>query len=132
MVLEAYPRQLFFLKEILNPVVDSIGLRAYSQKSNIYPISVHAAKMELLAKTFQCQIGTLPFTYLGLPMGLTKPKIDALLPMIQKIERRMSSTSQFLSQAGRLQMVNSFFSSLRTYIMCNLRLPKTTVKQIDR
>lgn len=132
MVLEACPRQLFFLKEILNSVVDSIGLRAYSQKSNIYPISVHPAKMELLAKTFQCQIGTLPFTYLGLPMGLTKPEIDALLPMIQKIERRMSSTSQFLSQAGRLQMVNSFFSSLRTYIMCTLRLPKTIVKQIDR
>lgn len=88
--------------------------------------------MSLLANTFQCQIRTLPFTYLGLTMGLRKPKLDAFLPLIQKIERRLSSTSHFLSQAGRLQMVSVVFSSLPTYYMCTLKLPQTVIRQIDK
>jgi hypothetical protein len=79
---------------------------------NIYCINVPEAKMEILANTFQCKIRSYPFPYLGLPMGLTKPKLESLLPLVQKIERRLSSTSQFLLLAGRLQMVNTLFSSL--------------------
>jgi hypothetical protein len=101
-------------------------------KSNIYPINVLEQKMTVLANTFHCKVGSLPFTYLGLPLGLKKPKLEAFLPLIQKIERRLASTSIFVSQAGRLQMVNAVFSSLPTYYMCTLKLPKTVIKQIDK
>jgi hypothetical protein len=98
----------------------------------MYLINVIEQQMLLLANTFQCQIGTLPFTNLGLPMGLCKPKLDAFLPLIQKIGIRLPSTSNFLSQAGLLQMVNAVFSSLPTYYMCTLKLPQAVIKQIDR
>jgi hypothetical protein len=52
--------------------------------------------MDILAKTFNCKIGTYPFTYLGLLMGFTKPRIDSFLPLIQKIEKRLSTTALFL------------------------------------
>jgi hypothetical protein len=29
-----------------------------------------------------------PFTYLGLPMGTTKPKVEHFSPLVSKIERR--------------------------------------------
>lgn len=99
--------------------VHSTRLKVNYHKSNIYPINVPEAKMEILANTFQCKIRSYPFTYLGLPMGLTKPKLESFLPLVQKIERRLSSTSQFLSLAGRLQMVNTLFSSL-SIIICAL------------
>jgi hypothetical protein len=70
--------------------------------------------------------------YLGLPLGLKKPNLGAILPLVQKIERRLASSSVFLSQVGRLQMVNAVFSSLPTYFMCTLKLPKTVIKQIDK
>jgi hypothetical protein len=35
-------------------------------------------------------------------MGLTKPQAKDYAPLICRIERRMSSTSQFLSLVGRL------------------------------
>jgi hypothetical protein len=54
------------------------------------------------AKTFHYRIDT----YLGLPLGLMKPKLEAFLPLVHKIERGISSMSLFLSQAGRLEMVN--------------------------
>jgi hypothetical protein len=40
--------------------------------------------MEILANTFGCQIGSYPFTYLGLPLGPNKPKADDMLPLVQK------------------------------------------------
>jgi hypothetical protein len=44
----------------------------------------------------------------------------------------MSATSQFLSYAGRLQLVNSVISSLPTYYMCSLKLPLTVIEIIDK
>jgi hypothetical protein len=74
MAMEACPTQLFFLRALLNSFIEYIGLRVNYQKSNMYPINVPEEKMEILANTFQCQVGTLPFTYLGMPMGLLNRK----------------------------------------------------------
>jgi hypothetical protein len=82
---------------MLNSFVDSTGLHVNYHKSNIYPINVSDQKLAILANTFHRKVGTMPFTYLGLPLGLKKPNLGAFLPLIQKIERRLTSTSIFLS-----------------------------------
>lgn len=43
--------------------------------------------MDSLAVTFGCQKGSIPFTYLGLPLGATKPNIQEFVPLIQKMEK---------------------------------------------
>jgi hypothetical protein len=65
-------------------------------------------------------------------MGLTKPQVIDYAPLICRIERRLSASSQFLSYAGRLQLVNFVLSSLPTYYMCSLKLPITVVDVIDK
>ena len=132
LVLEASQRQLFVLKALLNSFADSTGLKVNYNKSFIYPINVSPEKMSILANTFNCQQGTFPFTYLGLPLGLTKPTIDDFLPLVHRIERRLIATSLFLTQAGKLEMVNSVLSALPTFYMCTLKLPPTVIKQIDK
>jgi hypothetical protein len=77
-------------------------------------------------------MGAFPFTYLGLPLRITKPRLDDFLPMVHKVEKRLTCTSLFLSQAGKLEMVNSVLSALPTYYMCTLKLPPTVIKQIDK
>jgi len=42
----------------------------------LVPNNLSEAKTAHLAATFGCSVGTFPFTYLGLPLGLTKPRID--------------------------------------------------------
>jgi len=64
------------------------------------PINLSNEKLSHLARTFGCQIGSFPFTYLGLPMGLTRPKVDDFRPLISKCERRLNYISPFLGQAG--------------------------------
>jgi hypothetical protein len=73
----------------------------------------------------------MPFTYLGVPLGLSKPRIRHFLSLIQRIERRLSCTSALLSQAGRLELVNSVLSALLTFLLCALKIPAATVKKID-
>jgi hypothetical protein len=68
---------------------------------------------------------------LGLPVGVTKPKIEHFLPLIHRIERRLTCTSLVLSQAGKLELVNFVFSALPTFYMCIMKIPTTVVKQID-
>jgi hypothetical protein len=77
-------------------------------------------------------VGSFPFTYLGLPMGLTKPQVKDYAPLVCRIERRLSASSQMLSYAGRLQLVNSVLSSLPTYYMCSLALSVAVVDIIDK
>jgi hypothetical protein len=129
--MEACPRQLFFLRAVLNSFATSTGLKVNYNKSSMYPINVCSAKMEILAKTLNCQMGSMPFTYLSVPLGLSKPKICHFLPLIHRIEKRLSCTSALLSQAGRLELVNSVFSALPTFLMCTLKIPVATVKKID-
>jgi hypothetical protein len=88
--LEACPRQLLVLKSLLNTFADSTGLRANYQKSYIYPLNVDSLKMEIFVRTLDCQIGSYPFTYLGLPMGSSKPKLEDFLPLVQRIEKEAS------------------------------------------
>jgi hypothetical protein len=96
------------------------------------PINISEDRIIHLAATFGCSIGSLPFTYLGLPLGLTKPRVDDFLPLINRCEKRLISTSLFLSQAGKLQMVNSVFSSLSTFFMSTFLLHSSVREQVDK
>jgi hypothetical protein len=51
---------------------------------------------------------------------------------MNKVERRLRTTSNFLSHAGRLELVNSVLSSLLIYAMCSLQLPVAVLDYIDR
>jgi hypothetical protein len=116
----------------LNTFAQSTGLRVNDHKSNIYPINVDIDNMKILANTFGCQIGCFPFTYLGLPMELTKPKVEDLLSLIQRIERRIISTSHFLTLARRVEIVNFDLSTLPTFYIRKIKLPLTMIKLIDK
>lgn len=104
---------------------DSTGLKINFSKSMMVPINVCSGKLDHLAKTFGCQTGSFPFTYLELPMGLTRPKVDDFLPLMTKCEKRLNFISPFLSQASRLELTNS----VPTYTMCSIVLPKTVINK---
>lgn len=132
LIMQACENQLLHLKDILQGFATSTGLVVNFHKSCIVPINLDQVKASSLANSFGCMVGTFPFTYLGLPMGLTKPQVKDYAPLICRIEKRVSASSQFLSYAGRLQLVNSVISSLPTFYMCTLKLPVTVIEIIDK
>lgn len=67
--------ELTHLKELLNKFGESTGLKVNYEKSFMVPINVGDHKLDELATCFGCAKGTLPFTYLGLPLSITKPTV---------------------------------------------------------
>jgi hypothetical protein len=130
-VMKASQRELFCLKALLESYALSTGLIINYVKSCLVPINTDSKKTKLLAGLFGCKIESLPFTYLGLPMGTTKPRVEHYGPIMSKIERKVTSISSMLSHAGRLQLVNSVLSSLPTYAMCTLQVPAAVLEYID-
>jgi len=96
-VMEGDAKQLFFLKTLLQNFSESTGLNINFSKSSMLPINISEGKLDLLARTFGCAKGTLPFTYLGLPLGTTKPRVIDFLPLVNKCERRLGGVSSFLN-----------------------------------
>jgi hypothetical protein len=123
MIMEACPQQLLVLKSILNTFADSTGLTVNYSKSNMIPINLTSKRLTHLSTTFNCQEGSFPFTYLGLPLSDSKSTIQEFLPLVHQVERRLISTTMFLTQGGRLLMVNSVLSSLPTFYMSAVKCP---------
>lgn len=118
LIMEGCSSQLLHLKTLLEYFALSSGLKVNYSKSTMVPISISEDMALLLAQTFGCTARSLPFIYLGLPLGLTKPKVEDFSPLVSKCERRLISTSTFLSQAGRLEITNAVFTSLPMFFLC--------------
>jgi hypothetical protein len=73
----------------------------------------------------------MPFTYLGLPLGTTRPSVQDYLPLVSRIERRLMGITLLLSYAGRLKLVNSVLSAMPTFHLCTLKIHITVIEQID-
>jgi hypothetical protein len=75
LIMEACPQQLFVLKALLNTFADFTCLKVNYSKSSMVPINLEPGRLNHLASTFNCVTGSLPFTYLGLPLSSSKPTI---------------------------------------------------------
>lgn len=71
-IMEGCNNQLNHLKQLLQTFATSTGLKVNYDKSMMIPINTSEVQCNALAQTFGCIVGQLPFTYLGLPLGLTK------------------------------------------------------------
>ena len=111
-ILPAVKDHLIALKDMLRVFSVSTGLDVNYHKSFIIPINVDTAILTELASAFGCQIGKMPFTYLGLPVGTTRPKMLDFMPLVDCMERRMTASSSFLNQGERLQFLNSALSPM--------------------
>jgi hypothetical protein len=132
LILSADEDQLLFLKNLLIDFGNATGLKVNYDKSNLIPINITEERLQVLLQTLQCQKGSLPFTYLGLPLSTTKPAKEFFMPILQSAQRRLSACSMYLSYGDKLRLVNSVLSSLPTFYMSTLRLYQWVIKEFDK
>ena len=77
-------------------------------------------------------IGTIPFTYLGLPLGTTKSVVNDLMPPIGKVEPKLSSTLYVASYGAKLALVDSVMTSIAVYVMCSIRILPKILAHLDK
>jgi hypothetical protein len=113
---------------LLHSFEESTDLKVNFNKSFIVPINVGEDKVNILAGTLGCLVESMPFTYLGLPLGTTKPTVQDFLPVLSRIEKRIMGIASFTSYSGWLTLVNVVLSALPTYYMCILELPMEIIE----
>jgi hypothetical protein len=82
LILQACPRKLLALRELLQAFPAATGLKVNYLKSCLVPINVDDYQLQLLANIFGFSVGTLPFAYLGLPLGTTRPTVKDLTTIV--------------------------------------------------
>jgi hypothetical protein len=90
--MQACEVQLETLKQLLLKIELSSGLKVNFLKSCLVPINVSSDKTSPLANCFGCSVGAMPFTYLGLPMGTTKPLVKdyPVAPGVCRVHRAVA------------------------------------------
>ncbi|KAJ9536970.1 hypothetical protein OSB04_029703 [Centaurea solstitialis] len=102
-------------------------------KSTINGIGVTMAETERLAGIIGCKAGTIPFRYLGLPIGADMRKKDSWKPLIEKFEQKLSMWKmKLLSIGGRLCLCKAVLGAVGVFLFSMYRAPKGILKILEK
>ncbi|XP_071689004.1 uncharacterized protein [Rutidosis leptorrhynchoides] len=108
------------------------GVEVNYHKSNLFGVGVDKGEVESMANSFGFNVGSLPFIYLGLPVGANMKKLDSWKPVINKFEKRLSDwRARSVSFGGRLTLVKSVLNSLPLYYFSLFRAPPCVLKKLE-
>ena len=92
--------------------------------------------VELLASELSCDVGSLPTTYLGLPLRAPHKAMGVWDSIEERFRKRsLSWKRQYISKGGKLTLTQSTLSSLPIYFISLFRMPKLVcfrLKKIQR
>ena len=126
------PDQLACLRWILMWFEALSGLKINLNKSEIFPIGGRE-NIEVLTAELGCRAGSLPTTYLGLPLGASHKSVRMWDTIEERFRRRLASWKrQYISKGGRVTLIKSTLSNLPIYFMSLFRIPSLVCKRLEK
>ncbi|KAL4586081.1 hypothetical protein LXL04_010712 [Taraxacum kok-saghyz] len=123
---------LINLNRILRCFYLASGLKVNLNKSKVFGVGVEDEEIADLAGILNCDSGTFPFTYLGLPLGANMRLVKHWNPIIEKFRSRLSGwKAKHLSFAGRLTLVKSVLGSLPLYYFSLFKAPRKVLDCLE-
>ncbi|XP_077212824.1 uncharacterized protein LOC143847932 [Tasmannia lanceolata] len=125
--------QLLNLKAMLRCYEMVSGQRSNFGKSRLYAINVSESDASSFARIMGCGLDVFPATYLGLPLGVGRPRHNLWAPIIQRIERRLATWKRRLvSKGGRLVLIKAILSNMPIYFLSLFHCPASVAKRIEQ
>ena len=108
------------------------GLRINLNKSEIIPIRP-VDNVEELESELGCGIGSLPTSYIGLPLGANHKALGVWDSVEERFRKRLASWKiQYISKGGRLTLIRSTLSNLPIYYLSLFRMPQKVCARLER
>lgn len=108
------------------------GLKVNFQKSLLTGVNIADSWLSEASGMLNCRRGTIPFVYLGLPIGGDSRRLSFWKPVVDNIAARLSSwNNTFLSFGGRLVLLKSVLSSLPVYFLSFFKAPAGIISSIE-
>ena len=108
------------------------GLKVNFSKSQLVGVNVPSSWLSEAALVLICKVGSLPFVYLGLPIGGNARRLAFWEPVLNHIKSRLSAWNcNHLSLGGRLILLKFVLSSLPVYALSFFKAPSGLVSSIE-
>lgn len=118
---------LLYLFEIMS------GLKINFLKSEIFSVGADDETMRNYAEMFNCEIGSFPIKYFGMPVSYAGLKGNDWLFVDDKFTSHGETwISETLASGGRLIEVNDVLSHIPSYYMSMALIKKTTLERWDK
>jgi len=126
-------RNMLNLSRILRCFYLASGLKVNYKKSKIFGLGIDANQVERAAQCLKCQIGTVPFKYLGMPLGANMNHIKNWKDVIDVFESKLSTwKAKSLSFGGRITLLKSVLGSLPLYYFSLFKAPLHVIESLER
>ena len=124
--------QLCHLKSVFVWFQASSGLKINLGKFELVPVG-SVPDVEELAVVLGCKVGTLPMSYLGLPLGSSFKDKTIWNGIVEKLETRLAGWKRmYLSKGGRVTLIKSTLSNIPTYYLSLFPIPVGVAHRIEK
>ena len=120
------------IRAVLLLLEEVSGLKVNFYKSMLTGVNISPSWLSEAASVLNCRTGSIPFMYLGLPIGGDSRKISFWKPVVDRIRTQLSVwNNKFLSFGGRLVLLKSVLSSLPVYFLSFFKAPTGIISSIE-
>jgi hypothetical protein len=106
------------------------GLKINFEKSEVMLILHDDDKIQTYSDLFNCQSGTWPIKYLGIPICARRPTVAEMRFLGDKTKKKISAwVGNNMSIGGRMIKIGACLSSTGVYQMSMRLLHKTTIEE---
>ena len=124
--------QLLHLNWILMWFEAMSGLRINLDKSELIPVGC-VNNVEELAAAIGCKVGSLPTSYLGLPLGAQYRSRAVWDGVEERMRKKLARwKSQYISKGGRITLIRSTLANMPIYFMSMLFTPRKVRLRLER
>ena len=121
------------IQNVLKMFYSFSGLQINCAKCELFSSGVSREDLLAIQQRTGFQLGKLPVRYLGVPLVTRRLTERDCEPLVEKITVRIKLwTSNFLSYAGRLQLIQSVIASIQNYWCKHFVLPKGVIMKVNR
>ena len=130
---EASMQNVKTIKSILRVFELASGHKINYAKSSFGTVGKSQQWTMQAAKYLNCKILSLPFTYLGIPIGANPRRSQLWDPILRKSERKLARWKQkYLSFGGRVTLIRSTLTSIPIYFLSFFRIPTKVAAKLTQ
>ena len=106
-------------------------LKINLEKSELIPVG-RVSNIDSLVDELGCKVGSLPTTYLGLPLGAHCKFVAVWDEVEERFRKRLTSWKRQYIYEGRITLIKIMLSSMLLYFMSLLPLPRKVKLRLEK
>ncbi|GKV35665.1 hypothetical protein SLEP1_g43906 [Rubroshorea leprosula] len=109
------------------------GLKINFSKSQLMSINMEEEWTIRMSYLLNCQIGVIPFKYLGMLVGGNHRRVSFWQTLVDSLKKKLAGwKGKWLSFGGRITLLNSVLTSLPVFLLSVFLAPKNVVRSIEK